>query len=367
MAAIDVLLPMRDAMPYLGEAIDSIRCQTVRDWRLIVLDHGSTDGSLELAQQMSDVDRRISVFSCPQADSVGALRNIGLEKCDCRYLLLQDADDVSYPNRMEVVGGAFGAQPQLLAVGGDAVLIDPGGKRTGYLRRPANPKMVAAANIFYNPMLHPTIAANFPALKLLGGAYGRDILKVVPQSESITANHLAEDYMLFGQVALLGPCANIPLPLVQYRRHAKSVSIANPVGQIEVALKISRFLARSFCAMNGLAPFDPGPFCNHADYVFDFGRQDYAGAFAHLSAVLRRGLGNSPELERELAFRHVLATRSSAKMLSRFLRFQLRYLPWPTERRTVRNWILRDMRRGKFVYRAKETTVGAGAAGTVWE
>ena len=48
MATIDVLMPVRNGMPFLAEAIDSIRKQTFSDWRLLVLDHGSSDGSLEL-------------------------------------------------------------------------------------------------------------------------------------------------------------------------------------------------------------------------------------------------------------------------------------------------------------------------------
>jgi glycosyltransferase involved in cell wall biosynthesis len=55
-AAIDVLTPVRNGMPFLAEAIDSIRRQTFFDWRLLVLDHGSADGSLELAQQFLPMD-----------------------------------------------------------------------------------------------------------------------------------------------------------------------------------------------------------------------------------------------------------------------------------------------------------------------
>ena len=42
MATVDVLLPVRNGLPFLGEAIESIRTQTFTDWRLLILDHGSS-------------------------------------------------------------------------------------------------------------------------------------------------------------------------------------------------------------------------------------------------------------------------------------------------------------------------------------
>jgi hypothetical protein len=163
---------------------------------------------------------------------------------------------------------------------------------------------------------------------------------------------LAEDYFLFGQLAILGPCANANVPLVKYRRHGESVGISNHAAQLDLALRISRFLAKSFCIMKGLEEFDPGPFCNHADYVFDFQLTDYSAQFSKMANALRRGLGPSEDLERELAFRWVLATRNSGKMMLRYLRFQSKQAVMPNERRTVRNWLLRSVRKGKYVYRA---------------
>jgi glycosyltransferase involved in cell wall biosynthesis len=357
LASIDVLLPVRNGMPFLQEAIDSVRRQTVRDWRLLVLDHGSTDGSLELARRMAEADKRISVFSHPEVEGLAALRNIGLEKCDCRYVMLQDADDISVPNRMEVVARAFDAAPGLVAIGSEAIEVDHTGARIGRLRRPGSSKAVTAASLFYFPMLHPTVSMDFRALKRLGAAYGRDILHAVPDADSIMVEHLAEDYILLGQMALLGLCANIRAPLVRYRRHPQSVGIANPMAQIETALRISRFLAESFCVLHGSAPFDPGPFCNHADYVFDFHRQDYSAEFAQMADTLRHGLGPSPELERELAFRKILAGRNSWQTALRYLQFRLRNSSWPQERRTVRNWLLRDVRHGRYIYHPTEPAI----------
>ena len=351
MATIDVLLPVRNGIPYLGEAIDSIRNQTFSDWRMLILDHGSSDGSRVLAEKYAEEDKRIEVFSFPHADGIAALRNLGLERCDCRYLLLQDADDISFANRMSIVTDIFKDAPNLLAIGGDAILIDRTGKKTGHLSMPVGSKAVAAATFFYYPILHPTITARFSALRRYGAAYGKDILNVVPVADSVTIKRLAEDYILFGQLALIGECANVRVPMIKYRRHGGSTGIADPAMQVELALQISRFLAKSFCVLNGFDAFDPGPFCNHADYVFDFTLADYSAQYAQMANSLRRGLGESVELERELAFRWVLATRNSALMARRYLQFQFKHGAIPAERRTVRNWLLRNLRNGKYIYR----------------
>jgi glycosyltransferase involved in cell wall biosynthesis len=351
MAAIDVILPVRNGVQFLGEAIDSVQKQTYPDWRLLVLDHGSVDGSLELGQKYAEKDKRIEVFSFPNADGIAALRNLGLARCDCRYLMVQDADDISFPYRMEEMISAFDRDRNLLAIGGDAVLVDPTGVETGYLQVPTDSRSIAAATFFYNPMLHPTITANFPALKKLGAAYGSDIFGAVPASERIAIKRLAEDYILTSQLSLLGRCTNIRLPLIKYRRHGGSVGITSSAEQIDYSLQISRYLAKSFCLVKELEIFDPGPFCNHGDQVFDFGLKDYSEQFAQMSGVLRNGLGTSEALERELEFRWVLATRNSARMASRYIKFQFNRGIVPSERRTIRNWLLRRFRTGKHVYR----------------
>jgi hypothetical protein len=72
-----------------------------------------------------------------------------------------------------------------------------------------------------------------------------------------------------------------------------------------------------------------------------------------MALTLHRGLGQSGELERELAFRWVLATRKLGPMAARYVAFHLKYAATANERRTVRNWILRRVRKGKYVYRVK--------------
>lgn len=351
MATFDVLLPVRNGLPFLAEAIDSIRNQTFSDWRLLVLDHGSHDGSAELAHRYADLDKRIEVFCFPEADGIAELRNLGLERCDCRYLLPQDADDISFPTWMSLAYNRFRDSPDIFAIGGDVFIIDKAGRQIGYQHMPVRPAAITIAGFFYNPIIHPALVANFAALKRYGGKYGKDFLNLVSSTDSLAVPRLAEDYVLFGQLALLGPCVNLGVPLIKYRRHSGSSGFSNPVMQIDLALQISRFLAKSFCAMKGLPEFDPAPFCSHAEHVFDLQLRDYTAQFGHMAFALRRGFGHSAELERELAFRWVLATRNSGRMVARYLRFHLQHGARRTERRIVRNWLLRGVRNGKYVYR----------------
>ena len=368
MARTDVLMPVRNGGTYLTQSIESIVAQTCSDWRLLILDHGSTDGSAELAGRYAERDTRIKLLSMPQAGHLAGLLNAGLEHCDCRYVMRHDADDVALPNRMEVMNEFLDANSHYAAAGGEAIMIDSQGNDLVHLRPPASSRAVTAASFFYNPVIHPAVTINFAAFRKLGAFYGGDFLGVVPatfsasadrpgpeafvpQSESICVNRLAEDYILFGQLAILGLCANLTVPLIKYRRHSDSVGIANHMAQIEASLKVSRFLSRSFSMMNRVEAFDPGPFCNHGDYVFDFARKDYSVQFERMARSLWRGLGASPELARELAFRRVLARRQYTPMMYRFMKFQIRYAARPPERRTVRNWLLRNMRHDKYIFR----------------
>ena len=361
MATIDVLLPVRNGLPFLREAIESIRSQVFSDWRLLVLDHGSSDGSAALAQEYEERDARIKLFSLPDADGLAGLLNIGLDKCDCKYVFRQDADDISLPNRMSLVVEQFRENPDFLAIGSNAIMIDKAGRHFGYVHMPASHNAIIAAGFFYNPMRQSTIATNFASFTRHGARYGRDILNLVPKEEVPEVRGLAEDYFLFGQLALIEPCINLRAPLIKYRIHGASVGVSHPKQQMQLALRISRFLAKSFCAMKGLPEFDPTPFCNHAENVFDFRRSDYTDEFERMALALRRGLGPSDEVERELAFRWILATRNSCLMTARALRFRMKYGATPGERRTVRNWLLRGLRGGKYVYRGTSGSAITGA------
>lgn len=342
MATIDVLLPVKNGIDYLAASLDSICMQTFKDWRVLVLDHGSTDGSLELAEDYHQRDPRIEVYSFPEAEGLAGLLNRGLEISDCKYVMRHDADDVCFVDRMEIVLAAFKRQPECIAISGQSAVINGAGEPGGNIKMPIGRQRVAAASFFRNPITHPAAMMDFAAVQKLGVRYGSDFLHVMPAHKRLQVNALAEDYFMFGQLAILGKCTNVPAQLIQYRWHGSNVSATRFREQVEVSLEISRYLTRSFCTMHGLPYFDPAPFCNHGGILFDVnGKTDFADEFAQMAYTLRRGLGESEELERELIFRKAASTRQDAALLWRYFQFQSRNAPETGEWNAIRSWLIR--------------------------
>ncbi len=346
MTTFDVLLPVKDGIAFFAEALDSIVNQTYVDWRLIVLDHGSTDGSLELAQAYAAQDTRIIVRSFPQAQGLSGLLNCGLDLCDARYVLRQDADDLSLPLRMEVLARAFEANPGLVAIGSLGDVIDAKGHVIGKIDMPTGRHGVAACALFRTPICHPAAALRLAAVRRLGVRYGEDFIGALPPERRMQVAGLAEDYFLFGQLALVAPCVNLSQPLIAYRWHGGNVGATKHRAQMQMALTISRYLAESAALLHGMASCDPAPFCNHGEQLFDIeGKSDFSDDYALLRQLVRELVPASAERTRELAFRKVISNRARWLMGLRFAGFALRYGARPAELRTVRGWLLRGLRK----------------------
>ncbi len=72
-AEISVLLPVRDAAPYLPECITSLRAQTFQDFEVLAVDDGSTDESPQLLSAWAREDSRVSLVRQPPRGIVHAL------------------------------------------------------------------------------------------------------------------------------------------------------------------------------------------------------------------------------------------------------------------------------------------------------
>jgi glycosyltransferase involved in cell wall biosynthesis len=103
---VSVLLPVRDARPWLETGLASLARQTLADFEVIAVDDGSGDGSGALLDRWASRDPRFTVIHQP-ADGLVAALNRGLERCRAPLVARMDADDVSHPRRLELQAARF--------------------------------------------------------------------------------------------------------------------------------------------------------------------------------------------------------------------------------------------------------------------
>ena len=90
MAKVDIVMPLYNKASVVQRAVDSILKQSLEDWRIIVVDDGSTDGSGDVVLRIDDC--RIEIVRQENAGP-GAARNKGIELSTAEYIAFLDADD----------------------------------------------------------------------------------------------------------------------------------------------------------------------------------------------------------------------------------------------------------------------------------
>lgn len=99
---ISVIVPVYNVEKYIDKCIESILCQTWKDFELILVNDGSTDASGEICSQFAKKDRRIRVFE-QQNKGLSGARNTGTKQAKGEYLTYIDSDDFIHPEYLEVL------------------------------------------------------------------------------------------------------------------------------------------------------------------------------------------------------------------------------------------------------------------------
>lgn len=89
---VSVIIPAYNIEKYIGQCIDSVLSQTLKNIEIICIDDGSTDGTLEVLKKYSEKDERISVYTQKNGGASYA-RNFALTKAKGEYYSFIDGDD----------------------------------------------------------------------------------------------------------------------------------------------------------------------------------------------------------------------------------------------------------------------------------
>ena len=202
-----VLLPAFNARHHIGAAVRDILGQTFRDFELLVVDDGSTDGTSECVAKFSDP--RLRLIRLPANQGLVAALNAGLQEARGKWIARQDADDRARRDRLEKQARLLSETPGAVLVYSHARLIDAFGLWRGRLRPPLDDSGLRWDLCFRNPIPHTS--AVFP-------------LHLVREDLGGYRNCKAcEDYDLWSRLLRHGKAVGSPETLVSYRNHAASI------------------------------------------------------------------------------------------------------------------------------------------------
>ncbi len=124
---VSIGLPVRNGMPYLEQAVFSLRQQTFKDFELIIVDNDSTDQTSDFCIQQAHEDKRISY--CRNNENIGALNNFkkSFELSTAEYFMWAGHDDLWHPDYVLKCFSALEANPDAVLACTSLRFIDPSG------------------------------------------------------------------------------------------------------------------------------------------------------------------------------------------------------------------------------------------------
>ena len=208
-ATCDVVIPARNAEPYIAAAIQSLVNQSHRASRIIVVDDRSTDRTVEAAKVFG---RSVQIVEGAGRGS-GSARNLGVRHSDSDLIAFLDADDICHPDRLRLQIDALGRHPEASMAFCDAEFTDPVGRLAGpAFTCPEFRREVFLGQLFErNRILTTSVAVvRRSSFDAVGGF-----------DENLSP---AEEYDLWLRLAGAGQVEHVAQALVWYRLHDGNVS-----------------------------------------------------------------------------------------------------------------------------------------------
>lgn len=224
---VSVLMTIYNPGLYLTKAVDSLLAQTHRNFELIAIENGSTDGAKEIIRDYAVADPRLKVFDLPSNIGRTTALNLGLSHAAGEFIAVLDADDMARPTRLEKQISYLRANPQVVVLGTCADFVNHEGKLIEIFRPPLEPDLVRQSLIWQNPFVHSSVMYR----RLLA-------LEVGGYPINYPYGH---DYALWLALASQGNFANLPERLAVWHIHQTNTSLQPAITLSRLAEIITLF------------------------------------------------------------------------------------------------------------------------------
>lgn len=223
---ISVLMASYNAENYITEAIESIFNQTLKNFEFIIIDDASTDKTWEIIQKYAKKDKRIRPYRNKTNLKLSNTLNKGIMKARGKYIARMDADDWSYPYRLELQYEFMEKNPDFGISGGAMEICDEYLVKTAKRKYELFDRSIRNKFFLFSPFSHPLIIIR------------RSILK---KSDLYNPKYNpAEDYELYFRMGLYSKFANLNEILLKYRVLQNSMTSAS-TKEMEIKTIRARF------------------------------------------------------------------------------------------------------------------------------
>ena len=204
---VSVVLPAYDAGSDLVVAVHSVLQERDVSFELLVIDDGSTDGSVErLLHSVSDP--RMRVLRQPNGGLSAAL-NRGLREARGQFIARMDADDISMPGRLAAQSEYLAAHPETVLVGGQIERLVAGEPQSRSSFPVDHDDIVRGLLARRHVLCHPAVMFRADAARHVAGYWEQGV---------------AEDWDFFLKLSAVGRLANLPRTVLHYRFHAGGIN-----------------------------------------------------------------------------------------------------------------------------------------------
>ena len=98
---VSVIMPSYNCGKFVRETIKSVQAQTYKNWEIIFVDDCSSDDTLIIVSEMSDLDDRIKIYRNDKNSGAAISRNNALREAKGRWIAFLDSDDLWEPDKLE--------------------------------------------------------------------------------------------------------------------------------------------------------------------------------------------------------------------------------------------------------------------------
>ena len=206
---ISIVMGVYNGEDYLAEAIISILSQSLTNFEFIIVDDGSVDKTSKIISYYLKKDSRVKCISLKRNRGLANALNVGIRASSGKFIVRMDCDDISLPDRLKKQFYIM-ENSNIDILGSNFISINSVGRSIKSSSLPLSDDEIKYQLPYENCINHSTVMMKKSSLETIG-FYNNEYIN-------------SQDYDLWLRSLTKLQFANIPEPLVKYRKHQKRIS-----------------------------------------------------------------------------------------------------------------------------------------------